>query len=64
MEKQGLKPCPFCGGDAKEHDSMSIGGRKTYYIMCTKDGCRICPYTRWWDSDKRKDAIKAWNRRV
>lgn len=46
-----LKPCPFCGGEAKLiDDDLS-------YVICTE--CGIHPYHRI----SLRDAIEAWNTR-
>ena len=50
-----LKPCPFCGGEAKMANT-DIGGWPVYCINCP------CDYGRYWFATKQK-AIEAWNRR-
>lgn len=50
-----LKPCPFCGSDAK-----MCHGHSHYYARCTNPECLV--RTRRY-SDVT-EAIKAWNRRV
>ena len=49
-----LKPCPFCGGEAKISD-MGY----PHWVFCEKCGARIHGYT----TDER-DSIEAWNRRA
>ena len=49
-----LKPCPFCGGEAKRYESSFFGHR----IACTKCGAK----TEYWAS--KGAATKAWNRRT
>ena len=52
-----LKPCPFCGGEAKIA-SVPHGDRKLWYVICRK--CEIATFqylTEKW-------AVKVWNRRV
>lgn len=54
-----LKPCPFCGGEAK-----IVTYRNEYSrINPTLVGCSVCK-TQTALYDKRKEAIKAWNRRA
>ena len=53
-----LKPCPFCGSEAKLMYYYPIGGRRQTVVNCTS--CR-CNSGRWGRSDK---AIEAWNRRA
>ena len=62
MDKEtlDLKPCPFCGGEAKvvkEYDSM-IG--ETFYFC----ECASCTATILGGKVEEKEAIKIWNRRV
>lgn len=52
MEK--LKPCPFCGGEAKV---MKMG--YPHWVYCLECGAKVHGGTT-----KEKDSIKAWNRRV
>ena len=51
-----LKPCPFCGGEAKieKHEEYS------YIVRCTKCPCDI---GRHWYR-RKQDAKKDWNRRT
>ena len=54
-----LKPCPFCGGEAKT--IISEGGDYTedlYWIVCKC--CEAETSTYYTD----EDATEAWNRRV
>ena len=57
-----LKPCPFCGGEAK---MLRMGGMKRFFFnpivkrpTCTKCGATIFV---WFFEDV---AVRAWNRRV
>ncbi len=55
-----LKPCPFCGGEAKLYDLLQDDGKKTwydYYIECT-----VC-HSRTDDGEKM-EVIKTWNTRM
>lgn len=54
-ENNSLKPCPFCGGDAKERFSDSYG--QNWTIECMKCACDI----GWFDT--LNDAIISWNKR-
>ena len=60
-----LKPCPFCGSEAKF--SPSLDDKTHGLIECTNKNC----YARvdWYDVASRttldfEKAIEAWNRRV
>lgn len=50
-----LKPCPFCGGEAK-----IVREEYLYIVRCTKCPCDM---GRQWYT-RKKEAIKAWNRRA
>ncbi len=56
-----LKPCPFCGGEAKVHT-----GEKFFLIgeeECSIVVCKSCLATsRYFHTSK--EAIEAWNRRT
>ena len=48
-----LKPCPFCGGEAKSRKSNRV-----YYVFCTNCSMKTV------DSTTPDGVIAAWNRRV
>lgn len=64
-----LKPCPFCGGEARMSSGTHAIGRKTYRTAkCT---CRECGVTRSAVLDvcasldeAESNAADAWNRRA
>ena len=49
-----LKPCPFCGGEAK---IMKMG--YPHWVYCLECGAKVHGGT-----SSEKDSIKAWNRRA
>ena len=54
-----LKPCPFCGGEAKvvvQHKSI----RKPYVVVCEDEECMASVGIF---SVTKEDAIDRWNRR-
>lgn len=54
-----LKPCPFCGGEAKKQEVKTTILGDTYWgIKCTKCNCGTVGYLNY------NYAIKAWNRRA
>lgn len=53
-----LKPCPFCGGEARVRD-----GGDYFTVGCLDKNC-ICFYGTNWVYEKQENAIKAWNRRM
>jgi len=64
-QKISLKPCPFCGGEArlKKHQRLE----QTWYVQCSKCGIRTiystqAPYESW--KDAMKCAVNQWNARV
>ena len=61
MQETELKPCPFCGGEARLQRKV-VG----YYVICKKCGCRT-PYYQYQYAPievKKQEAIEAWNRRT
>lgn len=52
-----LKPCPFCGGEAKmeRYDSSLM------YIRCSNNKCLVDPKTVFCKSSEQ--AIRIWNTR-
>jgi hypothetical protein len=56
-----LKPCPFCGGEARVSDC----GWGHCYVRCTNTSgmkCPVRPITKYFD--RANKAIEAWNRRA
>lgn len=53
-----LKPCPFCGGEARFGESPVYG---TIRVTCTNSKCSPMPRTLYYTSEK--EAAKAWNTR-
>ena len=53
-----LKPCPFCGGEARLTIKSYPGGDR--YRVC----CIDCGATTWPRIIGPKNAEKAWNRRI
>jgi Lar family restriction alleviation protein len=51
-----LKPCPFCGGEAREDETILKHGT-TYSVYCDDCGAEITRFNI-------KEAIEAWNRRA
>lgn len=55
-----LKPCPFCGGEAKYIELIRCGTDSSGYVKCGKPlPCCEQPRVR-----NKKFAVKAWNRRA
>ena len=48
-----LKPCPFCGGEAKIY-------RSKYDAFVGCDKCHIST----WSGDSEQELVDAWNRRA
>lgn len=55
-----LKPCPFCGGEAKIKSSSAFGLIPCVYVQCQKCGVR----TGNWTSKSQNKANAFWNRRT
>lgn len=49
-----LKPCPFCGGEARKYE----GKIDDHGVVCKKCGAKIYGYT------SAGAATRAWNRRT
>ncbi len=60
MEK--LKPCPFCGGEAKVY-SVNIF-KAEIYVKCQTCNSRTLTYKGGHFGDTKYLAIQAWNRRA
>lgn len=63
-----LKPCPFCGGDAKlktdtRYPRPACEPRKAFEIVCQNPECIIGFVDEKYFLTE-KQAIEAWNRRV
>lgn len=58
---QGLKPCPFCGGDATIHDYRTAPAGAWVLIHRAKN-CLLAPKIESFPSEEA--AIAAWNRRT
>lgn len=66
----GLRPCPFCGGEAVDLMGKTKDGRTTYTVCCIN--CRTAIFRptlstlpNVWDGYKSIDeAAQAWNRRA
>ena len=58
-----LKPCPFCGSEAKMHAAFAhgIASRVGAYVECAS--CGAWSATHWGDDAQEKTA-EAWNRRA
>ena len=58
-----LKPCPFCGGEAKTEQVERIHYGTVYRVGCHTDGCK-----GWWYESvlyrTEAKAIEAWNTRT
>ena len=55
-----LKPCPFCGREAKVVDSYDcLMGLYFYFVECSE-----CTATFLSGTVEKSDAVKQWNERV
>lgn len=59
--KSELKPCPFCGSEARL--TYSTDNHRQPYVTCDTPKCPSCnPYQ--WHYHTEEEAIEAWNRRA
>lgn len=58
MKKQTLKPCPFCGGEAR---LMNMG--YPHWVYCTQCGAKVHGRVIG-EKEGEKASIDAWNRRA
>lgn len=57
-----LKPCPFCGREARIYMNDSDLDNIMWYCMCANDrGCNVMPITL--DQYSKEEAADAWNTR-
>ena len=62
MERNELKPCPFCGGEAKYFRTQTLNG-PMHKVRCTNfSGCQVRELQTK-SFNKKEQAIEAWNRR-
>ena len=58
--EKGLKPCPFCGGEAQIARAMHMGMRTyRFFVVCIVCGAEMSRTSR-----TMTQAAKAWNRRA
>lgn len=60
-ENTKLKPCPFCGGEAKVYDK-GYGYDHKGFVVCTCGAQMVCQYDG--DSNPIEKAVENWNRRA
>ena len=62
VKNKTLKPCPFCGGEAKK-EANEIKGLRHLYVVCKKCGASspIFRTTKNRIRDAENPSIKAWN---
>ena len=58
INNTGLKPCPFCGGEAEKCNLTKFDINDRCWVECKECGVSAKIY------DSEQEAIEAWNRRV
>jgi len=62
-EREALKPCPFCGGDAE-----NVGDARSYKIACSNEDCEASAGPFWVTTPNEPKALEraetAWNTRA
>lgn len=67
MRTVDLKPCPFCGGEAKieKRYDTKTGEVNTISIHCNKCSAGFTKIKCWWiKEDLEAKSVKLWNLRV
>ena len=59
-----LKPCPFCGGEAKLYNQKVVGGYDYSYVQCKKCHIQTACYDISTDYCSSEMATEDWNRRA
>ena len=59
MTEPKLKPCPFCGGEAKVYRRIFDWETWDYKVECSKCHCAATE-----NYDTKQEAIEEWNTRV
>lgn len=55
-----LKPCPFCGGEARLRYFKPLG-----WVQCKKCGATSAAVSDYYEeTDGKEQAVAAWNRRA
>lgn len=70
--KEELKPCPFCGGEARAYIDDNGEGFDFNYVTCMgcdvrfeeQTGCITGEIERFSDEDSMKALVGKWNNRV
>jgi len=57
-----LKPCPFCGVEARLLEGKTDFGLQAFRVSCSNHNCSVSAYTV--DFTSEKAAIAAWNKRA
>lgn len=55
----GLKPCPFCGGDAAL-GTTEFDGDTSFYVFCKSETCPILTA----EIESKEEVIEKWNSRT
>lgn len=64
METLDLKPCPFCGGEAKLSGAYTIEGVTAWAVYCGKTPSDFSCGAQITSIESEEKAIESWNRRV
>ena len=58
---EALRPCPFCGGEAKEHAAFASRSGVGVYVECGVCGAQSRTF---WGDGAQDEAVGAWSRRA
>lgn len=70
-EREELKPCPFCGGEAEVDWSFDtwVDEQKGFWVQCQTENCISLGYSKFHYCERGQftseaEATAAWNRRA
>lgn len=63
MKTPGLKPCPFCGGEAMLINTFALGC-ESKSVHCIRCKAKVNNFSGVTEDRSKQLAVEAWNRRA